>query len=72
MEKLLRKDYVSYLKDMNDIILPLNKRLLGKHSDDPEYNNFPLYLNFTTLCKLRQDLKKIDFYGTNSEKEVRN
>ncbi|CAF1135092.1 unnamed protein product [Didymodactylos carnosus] len=67
IEKLLKKDYVSYLNEMNDIIQPMKKRLSAKDSADPIQNNFPLYLNFTKLCKLRQELKKIDFYGSNSE-----
>ncbi|CAF4089736.1 unnamed protein product, partial [Rotaria sordida] len=69
MEKILNKGYISYLITMDGIIQPLKKRLLSKTSDDPDQSNFPLYLKFTKLCELRQELKRIDFYGSNSEKK---
>ncbi|CAF1459074.1 unnamed protein product, partial [Didymodactylos carnosus] len=66
LQKLLEKDYVEYLKKMNEIIQPLKKRLLEK-SEHQREQNFPLYLKFRELCKLRQKLKKIDFYSPESE-----
>ncbi|CAF4478697.1 unnamed protein product, partial [Didymodactylos carnosus] len=66
LQKLLKKDYVDYLKTMDDIIQPLKKSLLQKNEHQRE-QNFPLYLKFRELCKLRQKLKKIDFYGSESE-----
>ncbi|CAF3087071.1 unnamed protein product [Rotaria sp. Silwood2] len=67
IEKLLNKNYISYLHETDNIIQPLKKRLLSKNSDDPDQNNFPLYLKFIKLCELRQELKKIDFYGSKGE-----
>ena len=62
-QKLVKNDYLNYLKKIDKIIQPLTRRLLQKN----EYHsgqNFPLYLKFQKLCKLRQKLKKLDFYGS--------
>ncbi|CAF3393231.1 unnamed protein product [Rotaria sp. Silwood2] len=66
LQKLVKKDYFEYLKTMDKIIQPLKKRLLQKNEYQRE-QNFPLYLKFRELCKLRQQLKKIDFYGAECE-----
>ena len=70
LHKLLKPDYVKYLKNTTGIIKPLIKCLLGNKLELNE-QSFPLYLKFTRLCKLRQELKKIDFYGSNSERSFR-
>jgi GTPase Era involved in 16S rRNA processing len=66
LQKLMKKDYVDYLRKMDQIIRPLKKRLWQKNEDYNE-ENFPLYLKFQELCKVRQKLKKLDFYGSESE-----
>jgi GTPase SAR1 family protein len=66
LQKLVRKDYVGYLNKMSKIIQPLKKRLLERN-EYQNHQNFPLYLKFQQLCKARQKLKKLDFYGTESE-----
>ncbi|CAF0875790.1 unnamed protein product [Adineta steineri] len=66
LQKLVKQDYVAYLKKMNKIIQPLKKRLLEKN-EYQNNQNFPLYLKFQELCKARQKLKKLDFYGSESE-----
>ncbi|CAF4643962.1 unnamed protein product [Didymodactylos carnosus] len=62
----MARDYVEYLRQLNSIIQPLKKLLLQKNNLQSN-QNFPLYLKFQELCKLRQKLKKIDFYGSESE-----
>ena len=66
LEKLMDKDYVEYLRKINKIIRPLKKYLLRELKDHNE-ENFPLYLKFQELCKLRQKLNKLNFYGSESE-----
>ncbi|CAF0919988.1 unnamed protein product [Didymodactylos carnosus] len=66
--KLLTPEYVRYLKQTNQIVKPLKQRLLEKDLDSQNQNNFPLYLKFVELCKLRQQLKRNDFYGVDSER----
>ncbi|CAF0766681.1 unnamed protein product [Adineta steineri] len=66
LRNLMPRDYVDYLNRLNYIIQPLKKLLLQKN-DLQNDNNFPLYIKFQELCKLRQKLKKIDFYGSESE-----
>ncbi|CAF0853008.1 unnamed protein product [Adineta steineri] len=65
--QLFNSDYITYLKNTDRIIKPLKRCLLSDvYVDDNK--SFPLYLKFTKLCKLRQELKKIDFYGSDSER----
>ncbi|CAF1183940.1 unnamed protein product [Adineta ricciae] len=66
LHKLMQPDYVQYLKEMDGIIQPLTRRLLDKNQRRND-QNFPLYLKFQELCKLRQKLKRLDFYGSESE-----
>ncbi|CAF0822540.1 unnamed protein product [Didymodactylos carnosus] len=66
-QKLLENDYIQYLNKMNKIIKPLKNRLLDRELDNQNNNHFSLYLKFLELCKLRQKLKKIDFYGSDNE-----
>ncbi len=66
LHKLMQPDYVQYLQKMDSIIQPLKEHLLEKNERQNE-QNFPLYLKFKELCKLRQQLKRLDFYGSESE-----
>ncbi|CAF1009032.1 unnamed protein product, partial [Didymodactylos carnosus] len=70
LQKLLNTNYVDYLNKMKDIITPLKQCILDKDLDNQQNqnNNIPLYLKFVKLCKLRQQLRKIDFYGSGSGK----
>ncbi|CAF4546021.1 unnamed protein product, partial [Didymodactylos carnosus] len=61
LQNLMARDYVEYLRQLNYIIQPLKKLLLQKNNLQSN-QNFPLYFKFQELCKLRQKLKKIDFY----------
>ncbi|CAF3794128.1 unnamed protein product [Rotaria magnacalcarata] len=70
LHKLLKPDYVTYLKHTTSTIKPLKKCLLGNKSELND-QSFPLYLQFTVLCKLRQELKKIDFYGSDGDRSFK-
>ncbi|CAF1000291.1 unnamed protein product, partial [Didymodactylos carnosus] len=67
LQKLLHPKYIQYLTKTNSIIRSLKQHLVDKDLDHQNQNNFPLYLKFIKLCKLRQQLKKTDFYGSNDE-----
>ncbi|CAF3963734.1 unnamed protein product [Rotaria sordida] len=66
LQNLMTRDYVEYLRRLNYIIKPLKNFLLQKNHPQSD-KNCPLYMKFQELCKLRQKLKKIDFYGSESE-----
>ncbi|CAF4519333.1 unnamed protein product, partial [Rotaria socialis] len=66
LQNLMPTYYVEYLTRLNHIIQPLKELLLQK-TNLQSAGNIPLYLKFQELCKLRQKLKKIDFYGSESE-----
>ncbi|CAF1401568.1 unnamed protein product [Rotaria sordida] len=66
LQNLMTRDYVEYLRRLNHIIKPLKNFLLQKNHPQSD-KNCPLYMKFQELCKLRQKLKKIDFYGSESE-----
>ncbi|CAF3979690.1 unnamed protein product [Rotaria magnacalcarata] len=66
LQNLMPTDYVEYLTRLNCIIQPLKELLLQKNNLQSD-GNIPLYLKFQELSKLRQKLKKIDFYGSESE-----
>ncbi|CAF0730234.1 unnamed protein product [Adineta steineri] len=65
--EILTPNYVKYLQKTNEIIQPLKKCLLS-NTNDKNNDNFPLYLKFSVLCALRQELKKIDFYGSDNDR----
>jgi predicted GTPase len=67
LKKLMKGNYVTYLERLNKIMQPLKQCLLQRNTRQRD-QNFPLYLKFQELCKLRQILKKSDFYGADNEK----
>ncbi|CAF1371081.1 unnamed protein product [Adineta steineri] len=70
LHQLFNSDYVTYLENTDRIIRPLKRCLLSDvYVDDNK--SFPLYLKFTKLCKLRQELKRSDFYGSDSERSFK-
>ena len=67
LPRLLPRDYVTFLETLSQIIDPL-KTLLLERNNSQSSRHFQLYVKFQELCKVRQKLKKLDFYGSESEK----
>lgn len=65
LKRLIRNDYATYLQNLNEIIKPLKKCLINQNGSQ-KAENFPLYMKFKELCQVRQKLKKLDFYGSES------
>ena len=70
LHKIMKPDYVHYLKDTNQIVKPLTNCLLANMNNENN-DSFPLYSKFTVLCKLRQELQKIDFYKSDGDRSFR-
>jgi GTPase Era involved in 16S rRNA processing len=63
LHRLIKGNYMEHLERLNRTIQPLKIYLLQK----TQHESFPLYFKFQELCKLRQTLKKLDFYCSESE-----
>src|ERR1700749_4160115 len=61
---MINPTYKQHLTKMSESIMPLQRKLFQLAEDATKVDEyFPEYSNFEQLCKLQQELSKLNFYG---------